>query len=250
MHYGNIYINMNTFEDNDTNFDNHFEFAYDLCQKEQTHAELIKMLNNGNIAEKQIAALKFDFIADKNDVNAILNNLTGCDGKIREAVAFKINAFLSDKTVQELFAPISAKIFADASIDINANICRLIVDSALILKPYKDFSTDYTNYIVKFINEALDELDKFIFKDKKYVINKQLFKLYWCLEALTNFYEFVPKDELLKIIKECSKQTEYTIREKVAGILQLCGLSDDIKTKLMNDENYYVKQILHHPSIF
>ena len=60
MHYGNIYINMNTFEDNDTNFDNHFEFAYDLCQKEQTHAELIKMLNNGNIAEKQIAALKLD----------------------------------------------------------------------------------------------------------------------------------------------------------------------------------------------
>ena len=250
MRYGNIYINMNTFEDNDTNLDDDFEFAYDLCQKNHSHSELIQMLKKGNVAEKQIAALKLDYVADKNDVISLLNNLTGCDGKIREAVAFKINSLLSNKSVQELFAPISAKVFADASIDINANICRLIVDSALILKPYAEFSSDYTGYIIKFINESLGELDKFIFKDKKYVINKQLFKLYWCLEALTNFYEFVQQEELVNIIRECSKQTEYTIREKVAVILQTCNLSDDIKTKLMNDENYYVKQILHHPSVF
>ena len=40
------------------------------------------------------------------------------------------------------------------------------------------------NEILKFINDSFKELDKFIFRDKKYVINKQLFKLYWSLEAL------------------------------------------------------------------
>ena len=250
MRYGNIYINMNSFEHDDTNFDKDFEFAYNLCLKEYSHSELILMLKNGSIAEKQIAALKFDCVSHKDDVEALLSNLTGCDGKIREAVAFKINSLLKNKNAQILFAPLASKTFADASIDINANICRLIVDSALILKPYYNFSQDYTNYILKFIKEALVELDKFIFRDKKYVINKQLFKLYWCLEALADFHEYVNSDELLHILKKCSMQTEYTIREKVAEILKKSNLSEDIKSKLMNDENYYVKQILHHPSVF
>ena len=82
-----------------------------------------------------------------------------------------------------------AEVFANASIDINANICRLVIDSVAILKKDSEFSEKYLNKILMFIKEAFIEIDKFIFRDKKYVINKQLFKLYWCLEALKLFVD-------------------------------------------------------------
>ena len=241
-------INNNGFyKDTDTNF----ETAYNLCEKNFTHIELINMLKNGNIPEKQIAALKFDCICDTKDAQILLNNLTGCDGKIREAIAHKINSFIvSDPNTRELFASISAEIFADATIDINANICRLIVDSAEVLKEYQEFATKYTNKILSFTQEALEELDKFIFRDKKYVINKQLFKLYWCLEALSIFYDSINKTTLDKILNKCAKQKEYTIREKVAAIIAKTNEYQNIKKELLHDENYYVREILHHPSFF
>ena len=166
MHRGKIIINMNIYDDNNSkiNTDNDFEKAYNLCIRDYSHLELINMLINGSIAEKQIAALKLDYISDINDVNALLNNLTGCDGKIREAVAFKINSFLSDDKAKDLFALYSAEVFAKATIDINANICRMVVDSAVLLKQYKDFSCKYTQNILVLAMEALTELDKFVFR--------------------------------------------------------------------------------------
>jgi len=251
MHCGRIIVNMNELINNNISFDNNFEYAYNLCLANCSHIELINMLKNGNIAEKQIAALKMDYINNIDDVNALLNNLTGCDGKIREAVAFKINYFLlNDKNVRSLFAESSADVFAKASIDINANICRLIVDSAFMLKSYKVFSLDYVNQIVNYIYEALIELDKFVFKDKKYVINKQLFKLYWCLEALNFFPEYVSDEDLKKIMTECSKQSEYTVREKVASLIQKTNIAPEVRKLLSNDDNYYVQQMLHHPCFF
>lgn len=235
-------------EKHNDNFDKDFEAAYKLCVNTHTHSELLDMLNSGNIAQKQISALKFDVVQNEQDVHALLSNLTGCDGKIREAVAFKINSLLFNDEVKKLFAPHAAKVFAQASIDINANICRLVVDSALMLKEFDNFSKSYTDYILKFIQEALAELDKFIFRDKKYVINKQLFKLYWSLEALNNFCEYVDEETLKEIIIKCSKQEEYTIREKIALILSNTNINKEVKELLTNDENYYVKQILHHPS--
>ena len=230
--------------------DSNFKLAYELCKKEYSHDELMFLLNSGNIPQKQIAALKFDYVKNKNDVYALLNNLTGCDGKIREAIALKINSILSaDEQARELFAQLSSDIFADATIDINANICRLVIDSAILLKSYNNFSTSYTNKIVIYIQEALNELDKFIFRDKKYVINKQLFKLYWCLEALGEFYEFVEERTMKDIIEKCAVQNEYTIREKTAQILVKSGLFNDIRIKLMNDDNYYVREVLNHPGL-
>ncbi len=239
--------NSKYYNDLDTNF----KAACELCDNEYTHAELLNMLKNGNIPQKQIAALKFDNINDKNDAQALLNNLTGCDGKIREAIALKISSLLkNNENNRMIFAEISPQIFADATIDINANICRLIVDSATMLKKYNRFSQIYTDKIVSFINESLAELEKFIFRDKKYIINKQLFKLYWCLEALSEFYPFTDEKELEKILNICSEQQEYTIREKTAQIILKSGKFSDLKEKLSNDENYYVKQALNHPCLF
>ena len=238
-----IYDNSEYYEDLDLNFNE----AYKLCKQDFSHDELLNMLKNGNIPQKQIAALKFDYINDTKDAEALITNLTGCDGKIRETVAHKINYFLiNDPKTRDVFANISAEIFADATIDINGNICRLIVDSAFLLKDYEQFAKTYTKKIVQFANDALTELDKFIFRDKKYVINKQNFKLYWCLDALSGFYDYENEQTISELLKKCAVQNEYTIREKTAQIVIKSGKFDNIKEMLINDENYYVRQALHH----
>lgn len=239
--------NCDFYKDLDTNFN----LACSLCERNFSKDELINMLQNGNIPEKQIAALMFDNLNNEHDANVLISNLTGCDGKIREAIALKINSLLNkNESNKKIFADICAEKFADATVDINANICRLIIDSAVILKNYDNFSKKYTDLIIKKTNDALQELDKFIFRDKKYIINKQLFKLYWCLEALSDFYPFTDEKTLSDILEKCANQQEYTIREKAAKIVAKSDKFDKLRKKLINDENYYVREIfLHHPSL-
>ena len=233
---------LNFNQNNDTNLS--IEDAYNLSINNYTHAELSDMLLNGNIKEKQIAALKFDKIDNINDAQLLLENLTGCDGKIREAVAYKINLFITQNPdTRRCFAETSPHIFAKATIDINGNICRLIVDSAAYLKEFEAFSEKYTEQILKYTQEALDELDKFIFKDKKYIINKQLFKLYWCLDALNHFQDCADYNVLYDILQKCIKQQEYTIREKCAQIIASTDIFQTLREQLINDENYYVRNV-------
>jgi len=238
----NLVNNLNTgfYKDLDTNF----ELACEMSEKDFSHSEIIEMLKEGNIPQKQIAALKLDNIFNKEEARILIDNLTGCDGKIREAVALKINNLLrQDFNKIDFF--IHPDVFANATIDINGNICRLVIDSIEILKNNEYFADKYLEKIIQFINETFKELDSFIFRDKKYVINKQLFKLYWCLEALKLFSNKINKEELLQILKRAALEKEYTIREKVAQILIITDdeIFDDLKTVLKNDENYYVREV-------
>lgn len=244
--YNKWYKDLNTglYKDLDTNF----EQAFYLCNCAFSHNELIAMLKDGDILHKQIAALKFDYVKNDVDAKALVSNLTGCDGKIREAVAHRIyNIILSDINSRGFFANLFPKVFADATIDINANICRYVVDSVKFLYEYENFSQNYVSLILEYSKQALDTLDKFIYKDKKYVINKQLFKLYWCLETLKNFYMLADGVELFNILKRASRVEEYTIREKVAQIVVLSDDYKEISAILKNDSNYYVKSVfLNH----
>ena len=225
-------------------FDLNFEEAYKLCTAKYTHNELNQMLQNGNIPQKQYAALFYDTVENINDANILLNNLTGCDGKIREAIALKINKLVSEnKNILKIFEQTDPEIFAKATIDINANICRLVVNTAALLKNEIRFSQKYTEIIQKYIYDSFEELDKFIFRDKKYVINKQLFKLYWCLETMQNYYKFIPEEKLKNILEQACKIKEYTIREQAAKIVHISNLFPEIKTTLLNDDNYYVKNV-------
>lgn len=236
-------MNTGFYEDLDTNF----EQAYMLANKTFSHDELVNMLKTGNIPQKQIASLKFDYVKSKEDAECLLNNLTGCDGKIREASALKINYILKTQEESAVFFSDYPEVFADAVIDINANICRLAAECACILKPNKNFAQKYTERILCFINDAFKELDGFIFRDKKYVINKQLFKLYWCFETLKDYYDMLPDDILSEILTRGSEVKEYTIREKTAQIVLLSGKFSSLKEKLQSDENYYVRAVfLNH----
>ena len=233
-------MNSGFYKDLDTNF----KQAFEMSQKEFSHGELLEMLKNGNIPQKQIAALNLDCIT-KEEAKILINNLTGCDGKIREATAFKIKQFLEqDKNYIDIFAPFGS-VFADGTIDINGNICRIVIECVEILKENKDFRDKYLEKLFKIVDKTFNELDKIVFRDKKYTINKQLFKLYWCLESIKLFAKEITVDKLYKILEKTSKEKEYTIREKTAEILiklkdkQFDTLADILK----NDGNYYVRAV-------
>ena len=236
-------MNTGFYKDLDTNF----ELACKMSEQNFSHEELIALLKNGNIPEKQIAALKLTKLQNINEASILLKNLVGCDGKIREAVANKIKFLLNnnDKYVK-FFTMQEFNPFADATIDINGNICRSVIDSVEILKSNETFANKYLTTILSFIDQTFKELDKFIFRDKKYVINKQLFKLYWCLEALKLFANDLPVEKLYKILERASLEKEYTIREKVAQLITLVDNDKftPIKEKLLKDKNYYVREAL------
>ena len=231
------------------NMENNFEAAYNLCTVKLNHETIIEYLINGNIYEKQIAALSFDGIKSESDVTALIGNLTGCDGKIREATAYKIRQILSntDINIKTMFRENSAEVFADATIDINANICRMVIDSAILLSDNHNFSRIYANKVAEYAEDAIIALDKFEFRDKKYVINKQLFKLYWCLEGLIHFSSYIDSSKLSYIVEKSCKITEYTIREKTAELVKASGEFPEIIELLKHDENYYVRNVfLNH----
>lgn len=242
--YAKIDLRIGDFIDLNQYFYTNFEEAYSLSENNYTHDELVNMLNSEKIPVRQIAALKFDYIKTQEDANALMSNLTGVDGKIREAIAQSLYRLISqDINARNIFLSEEKyiKIFANATIDINSNICRLIVDTVNQFKSDENFALKYAFFIAQYAIEALDELDKFIFRDKKYVINKQLFKLYWCLEALKEFYSNIEQSKLFMILERSASQTEYTVREKVAQIIIHANILPNLQNELKKDENYYVR---------
>ncbi len=216
-----------------------------LCENTYSTEEIISILKNGTVMEKQVAVLSLNELHSKEDVKILMENLTGIDGKVRQAVAFKILQLIP--TYKNLFLEESFyEIFANSIIDIDSNVCRLDLEAILYLKDNKNFSMYIANKMKDIIFTALDELSKISFRAKKYTSNKQYFKIYWCLETLSYFYNSLDFTDLKKILVECSTLPEYTIREKCAFILKNDFDDSDlnkIKEILSNDENYYVRNV-------
>ena len=226
--------------------DENFKEALTLCEKEFTHEELIEMLKNGNIPQKQIAALKLTSITSESDASTLLSNLTGQDGKIREAISIKLDEFMNNPQTAIYFKSIiNYDIFLVAVIDINANICRNVISAITSLKNNKEFCTYFCKQITIMINDLLDKIENFDERDGKYKVNKQLFKLYWCLECVYEFYDSFDIEVLKNILNRTKNVKEYTIREKTAKILTKEFTDKElinIKQELKNDSNYYVKK--------
>ena len=220
-----------------------FNKALNLSTKNYTNSELLDMLSFGDIAEKQIAALLLKEINSSDDAKILVNNLTGQDGKIREAVAFKINELFLDKKFRPFFDDeiIYSTLF-DGIMDINGNVCRLIVELTLD----DIFSSYLAKKLPQKISEILVKISNLTDEEKKYVISKRNFQLYWSLEALYYCVEKINENDILGILAETSKFDDYTIREKTAKILSQINSTefDELKKILKNDENYYVRIIL------
>ena len=231
-------MNTGFYKDLDTNF----EQACYLCESEFSHEELLELLKNGNIPQKQIAALKFDYVNSENDARALVSVLTGCDGKIREAVSFRLKEFIPENPV---FFKDYAHIIIDAIIDINGNICRNTIEAIKNLKQYNEFTNNFCKMIIDRANTLIEPIKSFDIQDGKYKINKEIFKLYWYLETISEFYEYIDIKDLIQLLNETKNIQEYTIREKTAKILSKFENNKElslIKEELKNDKNYYVRR--------
>ena len=235
-------LNKSYYENLDQNFIN----ALNFYENEYTHAQLIEMLKSGNIVQKQIAALKLESINSQQDAQVLLSNLTGQDGKIREAVSLRLSEFMADKNLLKYFAlSENAQIFLDAVIDINGNICRNVISALSNLREDINFCRIFCKKLADLTLVLLNVVEKFDFQDGKYKVNKEAFKLYWCLETVYVFWDRLDIVVLKEILQRGSNIGEYTIREKCAKILTNDFEDKDlilIREKLKNDSNYYVRR--------
>ena len=235
-------MNKTYYETLDENFVN----ALKLFETEYSHNELIEFLKVGNIPQKQIAALKLEGIYSQGDAQALMNNLTGQDGKIREAVSIRLKEFMSNDEFLKYFKGDKyCDIFLDAIIDINGNICRNIISAVINLREDNLFCSTFCSRLCVLALQLLDVVEKFDFRDGKYKVNKEAFKLYWCLEAIYEFWDKVDIGYLKKIIMRSKDIQEYTIREKTAKILSREFKDKDLtsaRSELKNDKNYYVRR--------
>lgn len=209
------------------------------------YEELISQLNSDNIRGKHFAVIELDEIHSENDAKILVSNLVGQDGKIREAVAFKINELYNNTDYVDFF--ICEEIFSillEGIMDINGNVCRQIISGKWFES--SDFITYLCNNLPERINKILNEIEIIDQKSKQYVISKRNFQLYWCLEALYNIINYVEFEKIKNIIQKTGNFYDYTIREKTAKIVaKLDNLElNELKEKLKNDDNYYVRRFL------
>ena len=221
-----------------------FNHAIELFETESNHFDLINLLQNGNILQKQIAALKISKINNCEEAKILCSNLTGQDGKIRETTSLKLIETCSKyKTFfqkEDIY-----NIFLDAIIDVNPNVCRNMLEIINIFKNEKDFIDYFIPKLIKNTNELIKEVKNIEFQDGKYKINKEVFKLYWCLEAIYELIEQIPLNILKNILVQTTNIDEYTIREKTAKILSKDFDDEDcraLQNTLRQDKNYYVRR--------
>ena len=136
-------------------------------------------------------------------------------------------------------------VFLDAIIDINANICRNVISAITNLKNDSEFCEQFCKNLAKLSFDLLDKIEQFDFQDGKYKVNKEVFKLYWCLETIYEFYDKMEFENMKQIILRSKDVQEYTIREKAAKILTHNFEDTELKqakSELQNDRNYYVRR--------
>ena len=233
-----------------SNVEANFNTAMKMSEGQYCYDELMAFLKSDKIVEKQIAILELSEIKSAEDAELLVSNLVGQDGKVREAAAFKINGLLKNNASGIDFKPFfltqkNYEIFLKAVMDINGNVCRQIVDLTTI----EEFQTYLCEHLSIQINNIWDEIQNLDFcnaPQKKYVVSKRNFQLYWGLEALCNIAEKIKFSILKPILLDCGEFYDYTIREKIAKILTKIDNQDldELKEKLKNDENYYVRRYL------
>lgn len=226
-------------EENISNFNTSYEFFL----KDYSQEELYKFLANGSIAEKQLACIQIETLETEEQASILMQNLTGIDGKVRESVSFKLKTFINEKTNLFLKKEFYDTLL-DSIIDINGNICRNIIIAIIPLKSNQEFCNYFTTNIFSKAHTVIDTIENFNYKDRKYVTNKEMFKLYWYLETLSIF-DKLNTIELFKLLKRTIKIEEYTIREKSANLFRFLA---EVQTKELQeinfDNNFYVNLAL------
>lgn len=223
------------------NYNEDFDCALNIYESDYSYCDLMMFLQSGSIAQKQAAVLKLARIENEYDAKIVMNNLTGCDGKVREAVSFRLRDFIRQNP--EYFTEY-ANIFLDAIVDINGNICRNVILALEPLKLYPEFVKSFCDMLSIKTFDLAKKAINFDIQDGKYKINKEIFKLYWYLETISEFLEYINQETIEKIVLLTKNVHDYTIREKTAKILNKFDYDNlkQVKEELKHDKNYYVRR--------
>src|SRR5574344_73602 len=225
-----------------TDLDKNFNTIMNLFSSKYRHEELIEMLNSSDTSIIQFAVLALDEIKSFSEAGKVVENLTGQDGKIREAVAFKINYFCKDKNFVEYFSDEKFfKTYLNGIMDIDGNVCRMIVEIISFVNGFKKF---LSKNLKEKIEEQLEFISQLGKNEKQYKISKRNFQLYWLMESLYEILDECDIKSFNEIIKKCSNFEDYTIREKSAKMLSKLEDFEELKNKLKSDENYYVRRLV------
>lgn len=236
------------FESNlEHNLENDFNTALELSNKNNSYETIIEQLKSNKIVEKQIAVLQLDELRSKNDAKILVSNLINQDGKIREVVAFKLNELSKNPDYFDFFCFDELyPTYLKGITDINGNICRQIVEFTNTLSKHNKFREYMCKNLPEQINTIWEEIEKLDLCAMQYVVSKRNFQLYWSLEALYNYATKIDANILNPILLKTGEFYDYTIREKTAKIVAKLDNSElnNLKEKLKNDENYYVRRYL------
>lgn len=240
-------LNNSLYDTLNPDLNDNFNAALNLCAQSCDYYTLLGLLDSEKIVEKQFAALNLAEIKSKKDAKKLVSKLVNQDGKVREAVAFKVKELAENSDFTEYFYDESIyDVFLDAIIDINGNVCRKIVDVIVLFRQNKDFCEYFYPKLIKLIENIWENIEKLDLTAKQYVVSKRNFQLYWTLETLYYFNKYYKINELKKIFIDTGNFYDYTIREKIARILVDLNTDDgdllNLVERLKNDENYYVRR--------
>ena len=193
--------------------------------------------------------LELDKLNNQKDADIFINYLTSHPTPIREAVAYKLEEFISQNP--DYFKnDLAIDKMIDAISDINPNISRIMCN---IIEKNETISGMLSDKIIERIEDIISKIQSYekenkdffqnkIKNKKNHAKNKLLFSLYWYLEALSNCNINYYKERLLKILNYTIDFCDYTIREKTAKILnKLDNPPLEILQKAKYDQNFYVQ---------
>jgi len=219
-----------------------FNKAVELSEMKIFHDDLIELIKTDTVVEKQFGILNLENLQSEYEGALLCSNLTGQDGKVREAVAFKLCEFFKDENYANLLSnQRNFEIMLEGLMDINGNVCRNILNINC-----DDFDRFLAEALIPRINTILFNISKLEKDDKKYVISKLNFQLYWALEGIYKVIRYIKFSDIKSILGKTSETADYTIREKTAKIISFFKDEnvEDIKQKLIENTNYYISRYL------
>ena len=218
------------------------ETACLLCERKFSHEEMIEIIKTDNDLEKQICILRLDEVKNQGEADLLVYNLTNHHGIIREAAALKINELVKRPENAVFFQTKQILLtFLDAVIDINPNICRLIIE----ILPFVENKAFFFENLYQKAVEIIQDAKTMNRRKSGYVYSRKVFKIFWYLEAAAELGCFEDKKAVLSMIKSTFDFEDYTIREKCAKLVKIFpDTPENIKSALAGDENYFVRRIL------
>ena len=223
--------------------------AYECINRDFSVSEIKKALKSDDDIIKSAAIIKI-YEIDTEIAELLIFNLTNQSGPIRELSAYKLCTLI--RNYKDYFQKTETlNVIIKSLNDVNPNVVRFILQTL----DYFDNKIYIFKSLLQKITELYDEIANKPRRGKaqEHIFTKKCFKIYWSLESIKELIKadkhVLFEDEkinpnFIKILYNLCDIEEYTIREKIAQIVNLLPIKEfyDIKKKLTNDENYFVKR--------